>query len=389
MASYEFLDPTLAALSVALANPTGDEAANKWPDVDAQTRQFIYDYLSAKFGSLTEKLLPAVVDDTTLAGKVKGSVSNAGAQQGVVQGTISTPDLRDAAVATAKIADNAVTSAKIATGQVLATHLGSKVVAAVAIADNTITATQMAAASVDATVLKSDATGAAGAVTAEHLRTGAVTAAKLGAQSVGADALMVGSVAGQLLLAGTAPYKFAAKTMSGDATIDQNGLLTLTTKQTCELVERTNNGVAAGGAVTGTWQIRGAATNWVEAWRVPVASFATFDAGGKVTLPVGTYYVEASAPAFKTGKHICRLVRYNVSNVVQETFYGSSSTSPAAAALVTTTSVKAKITVANSNDYLQLEHYSELTEAVDGLGQAASSGGTYEVYARMLIQRLS
>jgi len=388
MATYPRLNPaTLANLLPVIDDPADTEDSNKLAQVDLQTRRFVYDYLFLKFDSSTEKLKPGVVDDTTLAGKVKGSTGNAGTQQGIVQGTISTPDLRDDAVTGTKIADGTIGTDHIADDAINGAKIADDAVTADHIANNCITADQLAANCVTAAALKTGASD--GAVTTSHIRDDAVTADKLAANSVTGDALPT-CTSGQLLVGGS-DNKFAVKTLSGDATLDNTGRITLVSKNECELVERANNATSGGGASSTTWHVRGntPAPAWIEAWRVPTGAFATIGASGKVSLPAGTYVVEATAPAYKVGKHICRLVRYNVSDVVQETFYGTSEVSAAADGVQTRTRVCAKITVGASTDYLKLEHYCEAAEASDGLGLASSSGGTYEVYATMHIRQVA
>lgn len=391
MANYPRITPaTLANLAPVINDPTDAEAANKLAQVDLQTRQFVNDYLNTKFDSSTEALKVAALADASLAGTVKGSTGNTGTQQAIVQGTVSTPDLRDLAVSSAKLADSAVLTAKIADTQITTQKIVDKAVTAGKIADATITVAQLAAKAVDNTILKSDAaTDANRAVTTDHIRDGAVTTAKLASGAITAAVLPPGSVEGQILITQANPYSFAVKSLTGDITLTKDGLVTLVTKNECELVERQNNGVAAGASGAAAVQIRGNATAWVEAWRASVSSFVTIGAGGKFSLPVGKFYFEASAPAYKTGRHILKLAHYNVSNVLQsDTYYGTSEVCPAAGALSNRSFVRGYVTIAATNDYMQLEHYTELAEATDGLGFPSSSGGTYEIYAQVFIQQV-
>jgi hypothetical protein len=394
MADYTRINPaTIANLAAVIDDPTDTEAANKLAQVDLQTRRFIYDFLITKFDETTGKLLAASLDSDSLSGTVSGSTSNGGTQRGIVQGTISDVDIRSSAVTTNKIADDAVTNAKINASAVGTTEIADLAVTTGKINDLAVTEGKLINDAVTADKLKDDATGAAGAVTSDHIRSSAVTTAKIADNAVTGAKLPAGSAEGQVLVTGTTPFTFAVKTMSGGATIDANGVVTLATASQCELIERANNATNCNASAAATWQNRGSSTvavAWVENWRIPTSAFVAVDADGKVTFTAtGTYLIRASAPGYKCGKHISRLVRYNVSNVVQETYYGSSEVSAAADGVQTRTQVVGKITVAALTDYVLLEHWTEAVEAADGLGKATSSGGTYETYARMEISKIA
>src|SRR6266487_2281794 len=118
MATYNRVTPAnLTNYSVVIDDPTGSEDANKINLVELQTRRFVYDFLITKFDSaLSDVLKPGSLADTSLAGKVKGSTGNSGTQQGIVQGTVSTPDLRDSAVTAQKVAAGAISTTGIADG---------------------------------------------------------------------------------------------------------------------------------------------------------------------------------------------------------------------------------------------------------------------------------
>ena len=385
MATYPEIT-TLAAWAAVINDPTDNEDANKLAQVDLQTRKFVDTMFNLILDSSTNKLKASVVGDASIVGLIKGSTSNTGTQQGLLQGTVSTPDFRDLAVSTAKLADNAVTTAKIADLQVTTAQLADVSVTAGKIASATITDTQLASDSVTTAKIVNDA------VTTAKILNANVTAAKVAANVIGGDQLIVGAAEGQLLVAGANPYKFAVKAMSGAATMDKDGVVTLASHNECELVERSNNTIAAGASGLATWTIRGSLVNtlpYIEVWKTTAVSFASFNNIGDIALPVGVYMIEATAPAYKAGRHICRLVRYNVSTVVQESYYGTSELASVASGTQTRSFVRGMITVVNSSDVVRLEHYTELIEAVDGMGYPSSSGGTYEVYATIRIRQIS
>lgn len=388
MADYpRILPATLANWLPVTNDPTDFESADKLAQVDLQTRRFVYDYLLTKFDSSTEFLLPAVLGPGTLTNRVSGAQGNASPSQDIVASSVSTPDLRDQCVSTAKLADGAVTTAKIGTAQITADLMAPNSVTVASIPNGSIGTTQLAPGCVDSTILKSDATGIAGAVTSQHIQAGAVTSSKLASGAVTSSALMPGSIPGQLLIAGDSPYQFTPQAMSGGATIDKNGVITLRINNISFLAERQNNGIACGASITG-YQVRGSVTVWTEIWRVSPTAFVTTTPAGHISLPPGLYIVEATAPAYKSNQHICRLVRYNGLNAFQESYYGTSANTYVSGGNSdqSATLVKAFFNMA-PNDYIQLEHYINTADPA-GLGAPSNSGGTYEIYATMLIRSL-
>ena len=388
MASYPTISPaTLANLQPVINDPQDSEDANKLGQSDLQTRRFVYDFLASKFDqAASDALKIAAVNDATLAGKVKGSTSNSGTQQGIVQGTVSTPDLRDDAVNANKILANAVTTVKIADDQVTTFKINNLAVTTAKIADANVTTAKMAADSVDATVLKDDATGVAGAVTTDHVRSLAVTQPKIGNAAVGPNQLFLGVAAGHILVA-DATQKFQSVAMSGDATISNAGVVTLTQNGISVVEEKAANGVSGGGSLTVTWNLRGSTVAWVIKFQT-VASMINLALGaGKISFAAaGNYIVRARASANKVGKNTIRIARYNSADVLQETFNGLTQNCPVAGATTTMTFAEARVVIAGG-DYIKIEHWTELTEAVDGLGLAVSSGSGDEVHASVEIQK--
>jgi hypothetical protein len=388
MASYPRVTPaTLANYQPVIDDPKTSEDANKGWEVDLQSRRFVYDFLSEKFDqSASDALKPAAISDVSVAGKVKGSTSNSGTQQGIVQGTVSTPDLRDDAVNTNKILNNAITTAKIGDDQVTTLKLNNLAVTTAKIQDAGVTTAKMAADSVDANVLKDDATGAAGAVTTDHIRSLAVTQAKIASAAVGPNQLFLGVAQGHLLVADPT-LKFQSVALSGAATINAAGVLTLTEGGISVIEEKAANGVSGGGSTATTWNTRGVTVPWVIKFQT-VASMINLGLGtGKISFAAaGTYIVRARATGYKCGKNAIRINRFNSGNISQETFNGIAQNSPAAATVSTSSFVEARIVIA-AGDYLTIEHWTELTEAVDGFGLAVSSGSGDEIHASVEIQK--
>lgn len=394
MATYNRVTPAnLTGFSAVIDTPLDSEDSNKLAQVDLQTRRFVYDFLASKFdATASDVLLAAAVAAATVAGKINGSTANlAGTQRAIVQGTISTPDLRDGSISTDKLADVAVTAAKIALATitnaqinvapngVAATNMNDDSVPTRAIVDDAVTAAKLA---------DSVATDADRAVTTNHIRDDAITAAKIADGAVGADALAAGTEA-QMLIAGTTG-KFVPKTVSGAITIDKDGVTTLASTGYACLRELAANTVACGAASATTWHTRGdgaVVPAWTKDWET--LAMVTLGAGGKVTLAAGTYLIEAFCPAYKVGKHVCRIEHKTSAGGHVAYFDGTAEDAPAAAAVQTVSHVYAKIVFTGTNSDFYVQHYTTGAEVADGLGVPVSAGATNEVYSIVKIHKIA
>lgn len=390
MATYDRVSPAnLTNYALVIDDPEGGEDADKGWEVDLQTRRFVSDFLESKFNSATsDTLKPAAVNDATLAGKVKGSTGNAGTQQGIVQGTVSTPDIRDGAVTAAKIAEGALTGTTLANGSVSTVKLADAPNGVTAAKINTgeISTAKLAALAVTDAKLASHASDdASRAVGSDHIKALSVTSGKIAVGAVGPDQMATGSSAQILVADGSG--KFQKVSLTGDASLSNTGVLTLSNVGRASVRERAGNNVDAGAAAAATWNTRGVATAWTKEWET-IASMVTIGTAGKISLAAGTYIIETSCPAYKVDEHISRIARYNSSDVLQETFYGTSAVAAAAGGEQTDTLAIAKMTFAAS-DYFKVEHFSTASQAVDGLGHASGSGGTYEMFATIKIHKIA
>lgn len=389
MATYTRVTPANLTNYLAVINdPADGEDANKLAQVDLQTRRFVYDFLSARFDSAASDVLKAAaIVDATVAGKIKGSTSNSGTQQAIVQGTVSTPDLRDGCVTAAKMAASAIAGTSLVDGAVTTVKLADSPngVATAKLQDLAVTTAKIDNKAVTDTKLANDATTDANrAVGTDHLKDLAVTNAKIAANTiVAADKLTTG-LSGQIMVA-DGSGKFQKVTLTGDATLSSAGVLTIGSGGLACVRERVGNTVVGGASAATTWQVRGVSAAWQKEWET--VSLVTIGASGKISLAAGTYMIELSSPAYKVDEHITRLIRYNSSNVVQETTYGSSEVSAAADGVQTRSVLLAKMTFAAS-DYLTVEHWTKAANGTDGLGHPSGSGGTYEVYATIRIQKV-
>src|SRR5216117_2629703 len=369
MATYPRVTPAnLTNYTPVVDDPAAAEDSNKLYQVDLQTRRFVLDFLISKFDStLSDVLKPAALADTSLAGKVKGSTSNAGTQQGIVQGTVSTPDIRDAAITAQKIAAGAIATTLVADGSITTVKHADAPngITTSKVNDAQITEAKLADDSVTAAKLKDSAsTDADRSATTDHIRDLAITTGKIAANAV-TGAKMVAGTSGQILVANGSGV-FTPVAMSGDATISNAGVVTVGAQGFAKVIERAGNTVVGGVNVAATWNVRGVTVPWVKDFET-VTSLVTLGASGKISVAAGTYLIEAFSPGYKVDEHICRISRYNSSDVLQESIYGSSEISTAADAVQTSSKVIAKMTFVAS-DYFKLEHWSKTANATDGMG---------------------
>jgi hypothetical protein len=228
---YDRITPaTLANLGAVATLPLDTEDSNVLGAVDRQTREFIYDFLSSVFDANGDLLATSINVATTLAGAVNGSTANtAGVQQQIVQGTVSTPDIRVAAITSALIAAGAVTTGCLADGSVTTAKLAALAVTSAQIANATITEAQMAASSIgSAELINSCVTAikiadgvvgttqlAALSVTAAKIANSTITEAQMAPLSVGTTELIALSVTtAKLALGAVTAAQIAAATIT-------------------------------------------------------------------------------------------------------------------------------------------------------------------------------
>lgn len=135
-----------------------------------------------------------------------------------------------------------------------------------------------------------------------------------------------------------------------------------------------------GGTFTsGAWQIRDLNTTRVN--NISGVSLAA----NQITLPAGTYEIEASAPARQVDLHKARL--FNVTDAVTA-IVGTSEVSEATGTIATPRSfILGEVTIASAKSF-RLEHRCSTTRGTDGFG-SASSFGEAEVYSIIKIRKLS
>ncbi len=130
------------------------------------------------------------------------------------------------------------------------------------------------------------------------------------------------------------------------------------------------SGTDGGGSTAGAFNVRTLNTTVVN--NISGASLAS----DTITLPAGTYRVKARSPVFIVGKHQLRL--RNTTDATT-TIVGISGYTDSTDAVQVDGTLMGRFTITATKDF-QLQHYTELTRATNGLGSDSTSGEV-EVYA--------
>lgn len=250
---------------------------------------------------------------------------------------IETSDLVDDIISTIKIADDAVVSSKIAAQAIIEEHFSDACVPAGALQEECIAANNFTAGCIPATAfsdstiatarligditgdkIKSSATvDGDRAISTDHIKDTSVTNGKINDVAVGK--ITGGADAKIIVCNGTTP---AFVTMSGDATISNTGVVTLTASiKTATFGDLKSRGTAGGAvAAIDTWNERDLGEISDE------GELMTFT-GNEFSLPVGKYYFYAKVPGCGVGLHQARLFAdQDTSDAVL--LWGSSETAP-------------------------------------------------------------
>lgn len=135
---------------------------------------------------------------------------------------------------------------------------------------------------------------------------------------------------------------------------------------------------AGGTFTTGAWQTR--TLNTEKTNEISGASLAA----NQITLPAGTYEIEAKAPALYVNRHKARL--YNITDAADVLIGSSEYTAPATNAQTFST-VAGRFTLA-AQKVLELQHRCQTTAATSGLGVESNLDSKVEVYAEVMIWKL-
>jgi hypothetical protein len=136
-------------------------------------------------------------------------------------------------------------------------------------------------------------------------------------------------------------------------------------------------GTNGGTFTSGSWQTR--TLNTVIKNTISGASLAS----NQITLPAGSYYIEASAPAFKVGLHMTLL--YDVTNSATLKRGTSEFTNSGGGYAQTRSFLRTFFTLTGEAD-IEFRHRCQTTYASSGFGSATSF--TTEVYADVIIWRV-
>lgn len=107
-------------------------------------------------------------------------------------------------------------------------------------------------------------------------------------------------------------------------------------------------------------------------------------AANQITLPAGTFYIEASAPAHQADLH--RAWLYDTTGAANLVM-GTSEQSSGSANTVTRSHVSGRFTLSTSS-VLELRHRCSRTQASNGYGLASGFGGANEIYADIRIWKI-
>ena len=271
------------------------------------------------------------------------------AAQEVVQGAADTSNnIGTSLVFTANINNGAVTTEKLAADSVTATKL----------ADNCVLEENIVA----------------GAVSATKLANLAVTDGKLADNAV---------ITTKILDANVTASKLANTLDLSAKTITLPNINNPFAKQLLYIVEETASGVQGGGAVTNTQQVR--KLNTVIENGIAGASLNTLTY--QITLPAGKYFFDYTSPAHKVNASFAFL--YQISPLPAAIIGNGENAYSAGADGTVTNSSGSSILTLTTTTIVELRHYTNETQAVDGLGVAVGFAGRNERYASLKIWKLA
>lgn len=138
------------------------------------------------------------------------------------------------------------------------------------------------------------------------------------------------------------------------------------------------SGTNAGTFTSGSWQKRDLNTTILN--EISGASISS----SVITLPSGTYYIHATAPAFQINRHKAKLRNTTDSSDV---LIGTSEFSQYFGAYTTTSFVTGRFTIGATKDF-ELQHRCETTLGTDGLGVNSGFSVT-EVYTDVKIWKVA
>lgn len=184
-----------------------------------------------------------------------------------------------------------------------------------------------------------------------------------------------------LLTTDSAPNPFAdyVVTYDASATDSRKVLLANLARPILHVYDEKSAGTAGGTATSGSWETRTlntAATN-----EITGASLAS----NQITLPAGTYYIDARAPAFRCGAHKIKL--YDTTGTADLLIGAPINSRTDENGAATVSFLRGRFTL-STESVLEVRHQVTTTRATDGYGQAAGFS-TVERYTDVVITRVS
>jgi len=183
--------------------------------------------------------------------------------------------------------------------------------------------------------------------------------------------MLAGSIANSKLANSSITLNGSAVSLGGSASV--NGIFET---QLLHVRDEKSNATSGGTSASGSFNIRD--LNTVLTNEISGASLSS----NKITLPSGTYYVEASAPAYETNQH--RIFLYNESDGSNILFGGSATSDGGQGSHAF---LSGRFTLSASKN-IELRHYTSSSKAGDGLGRDVNQG-TNEIFAEVKIWKLS
>ncbi len=139
-------------------------------------------------------------------------------------------------------------------------------------------------------------------------------------------------------------------------------------------------GTAGGTFTSGAWRTRDLQTTQIN--NISGASLSS----NQITLPAGTYFVSASAPAYSLYRHYTKL--FNTSDS-SDTLAGTIEFTSANQQIVTRSFIVGQFTIAASKTF-EVQHYASNTKATDGFGTSEDNqlGTQTNVYTTIAIEKI-
>lgn len=156
--------------------------------------------------------------------------------------------------------------------------------------------------------------------------------------------------------------------------VDASGILS----QPISIFNETQASAANGGTFTsGAWRQRVLNTTLINQTGATLSS-------NQITLPAGTYEINASCPASQVNNHKARL-----QNITDGTTTINGTSEYAYTALgINTRSVITGVFTISSSKVFELEHYCNLTYATYGFGVGCAIAGTSEIFSEISIKKV-